>query len=145
MDLTISISVRALPRIIGTLMESALTLQQLRVLTAVVVDEQATTSRLAAKFTVSNATMSKLIDRLVVGGLVERIVDVDDQRVRWLRSTELGRSVVSGVMGARPDVGGGVLDHLDADELHHLALGLRAVDRGLRELDVAEPGVAPGA
>ena len=82
--LTLAISVRSLPRMVGSLLSTQLTIQQLKVLTAIVVSEQSSASELASTFEVSLATMSKLIERLVEQGLVERMTDADDHRVRRL-------------------------------------------------------------
>jgi len=130
--LTLAVSVRSLPRMIGSLLSTQLTIQQLKVLTSIVVSDHSTTSDLASSFEVSLATMSKLVERLVDQGLVERLTDAADQRVRRLLPTSLGRDVIGRIMAARPEMGADILDGLTIDELESLALGLRAINRELQ-------------
>lgn len=130
--LTIAISVRSIPRILSSLLNSRLTIQQLKVLTSVVVSDGATASTLVAQFGVSMATMSKLLDRLSEQGLIERIPDAKDARIRHIEATPLGQAAVSEVMGARPELGDAVLAGLNLEELEGLELGLRAISRELQ-------------
>ncbi|WP_447648136.1 MarR family winged helix-turn-helix transcriptional regulator [Microbacterium forte] len=129
--LTLAISVRSLPRMVGSLLSTQLTIQQLKVLTAVVVSDRSSTSDLASAFGVSLATMSKLLERLVGQGLVARTPDDGDGRVRRLHPTALGRDVIAKIMAARPEMGADILDGLSLDELESLAVGLRAISREL--------------
>lgn len=129
--LTLAISVRSLPRMVGSLLSTQLTIQQLKVLTAVVVSDHSSTSELASSFEVSLATMSKLVDRLADQGLVERVTDAGDHRVRRLHPTPLGRDVIGKIMVARPEMGADILDGLSLDELESLSVGLRAINREL--------------
>jgi DNA-binding MarR family transcriptional regulator len=76
--------------------------------------------------------MSKLVERLVDQGLVERLTDAVDQRVRRLIPTPLGRDVIGKIMAARPEMGADILDGLTIDELESLAVGLRAINRQLQ-------------
>ncbi|WP_157974692.1 MarR family winged helix-turn-helix transcriptional regulator [Glycomyces dulcitolivorans] len=133
-SLTVAISARSIPRILGSLLETQLTIQQLKVLSSVVVSEAATTSGLAEDFEVSLPTMSRLVDKLVKQDLIERAADDGDQRVRRLRPTELGRAVVGQILGARPELGSDVIDGLTLDELRALETGMRAVNRELQAL-----------
>ncbi|PRB58229.1 MarR family transcriptional regulator [Microbacterium sp. MYb45] len=130
--LTLAVSVRSLPRMIGSLLSTQLTIQQLKVLTSIVVSDRSTISGLASSFEVSLATMSKLVERLVDQGLVERLTDAVDQRVRRLMPTPLGRDVIGKIMAARPEMGADILDGLTIDELESLAVGLRAINRQLQ-------------
>ncbi|MEV8176396.1 MULTISPECIES: MarR family winged helix-turn-helix transcriptional regulator [unclassified Microbacterium] len=130
--LTLAVSVRSLPRMIGSLLSTQLTIQQLKVLTSIVVSDHSTISGLASSFEVSLATMSKLVERLVDQHLVERLTDAVDQRVRRLAPTALGRDVIGKIMAARPEMGADILDGLTIDELESLALGLRAINRELQ-------------
>lgn len=129
--LTLSISVRSLPRMIGSLLDTQLSIQQLKVLTSIVVSRRDSTSDLAAAFEVSLATMSKLVERLVEQGLVERRTDPEDQRIRRLHPTPLGRDVVARIMASRPEMGADILRGLTMNELTSLATGLRAINREL--------------
>lgn len=136
--LTIAISVRSVPLILGSLLETKLTIQQLKVLTSIVVDDGATISGLATSFGTSLAATSKLTDRLVAQNLVSRVTDADDQRVKRLVPTALGRDVVGRVVAARPELGGDVLDGLSSDELEALVVALRAINR---EMKLASPSI----
>lgn len=113
-------------------METQLTIQQLKVLSSIVVNEASTTSGLAEDFEVSLPTMSRLVDRLARQDLIERAPDDDDQRVRRLKPTDLGRAVVAEILAARPELGADVIDGLSLEELRSLEIGMRAVDRELR-------------
>ncbi|MDR6436614.1 DNA-binding MarR family transcriptional regulator [Paenarthrobacter nicotinovorans] len=132
--LAIAITIRSIPRILQPLLTTDLTIQQLKVLSVVVTTESGATGvGLAETFGVSMASMSKLVDRLAAAGLVARSTDTDDQRVRRISATDLGRSVVRELMAARPELGGEVLAGLTLEELKALETGLRAVGRELRE------------
>lgn len=131
--LAIAITIRSIPRILQPLLTTDLTIQQLKVLSVVVTTESGATGvGLVDTFGVSMASMSKLVDRLEAAGLVARSLDAEDQRVRRIYATDLGRSVVRELMAARPELGGEVLAGLSADELRALETGLRAVSRELR-------------
>ncbi|MEV7608530.1 MarR family winged helix-turn-helix transcriptional regulator [Microbacterium sp. NPDC089320] len=132
--LTVAISVRSLPRVVRPLLESRFTIQQLKVLTSVVAREGVTVTDLVADFAVSMATMSKLVERLVSQGLVQRVPDIADLRVRRLHATPLGHNVVAKIIGARPELGRDVLDGLDEGELVALETGLTAINRELHRL-----------
>lgn len=134
-SLTIAITVRSIPRIVGSLLETKLTIQQLKALTSLVVADGMTATALAQVFSVSMPTISKLVDRLVAQGLVERRVTEGDQRARALEPTALGRAVVGETLAARPELGGDVLAGLSLDELRALEVGLRAVNREIQSLD----------
>ncbi|WP_350351712.1 MarR family transcriptional regulator [Microbacterium sp. A8/3-1] len=130
--LTIAISVRSVPLILGSLLETQLTIQQLKVLTSIVVDDGASISALAASFNTSLAATSKLVDRLEAQGLVCRVTDSEDNRVKRLEPTPLGRGVVGTIVAARPELGSDVLDGLSSDELHALVVALRAINREMK-------------
>ncbi|WP_374975691.1 MarR family winged helix-turn-helix transcriptional regulator [Microbacterium trichothecenolyticum] len=141
--LTLAISVRSLPLMVGSLLKTDLSIQQLKVLTGVVVTDISSTSELAASFAVSKATMSKLVDRLVDQALVERVVDEADHRVRRLVPTNLGRQVIAELMAARPEMGTDVLRGLDLAELEALETGLRAVNREIQRLSPGSLATKP--
>ncbi|MFK0402026.1 MarR family winged helix-turn-helix transcriptional regulator [Microbacterium sp. NPDC090225] len=130
--LTIAISVRSVPLILGSLLETNLTIQQLKILTTIVVNDGATISALASEFKTSLAAVSKIADRLVAQGLVARVTDTQDHRVKRLLPTGLGRDVVGSVVAARPELGSDVLDGLSQDELDALVTALRAINREMK-------------
>ncbi|MBD8466483.1 MULTISPECIES: MarR family winged helix-turn-helix transcriptional regulator [unclassified Plantibacter] len=131
--LALTISIRSIPMSLEPLLKTDLTIAQLKVLSLVVTSEDgATGGGLAETFGVSMATTSKHVDRLVEQGLVTREFDADDQRVRRIRATELGRAVVLRMMASRPELGSEVLRDLATEDLRALEQGLRAVDELLR-------------
>ncbi len=131
--LALTISIRSIPMSLEPLLKTDLTIAQLKVLSLVVTSEDgATGGGLAETFGVSMATTSKHVDRLVEQGLVTRAFDADDQRVRRIRATELGRAVVLRMMASRPELGSEVLRDLATEDLRALEQGLRAVDVLLR-------------
>nr|WP_245354223.1 MarR family transcriptional regulator [Brachybacterium sacelli] len=132
--LLVAISVRSLPRLVGSLLDAHLTVKQLKVLSALTGDESRTLSDLAGEFGVSLATMSGLVDKLVQRDLLERTADAADQRIRRLRLTALGRSVVAEIISPDPRLGDDVVAGLDTEELEALKIALDAVDRELRRL-----------
>lgn len=133
--MTIAITIRSIPRILQPLLTTDLTIQQLKVLSVIVTAEDgATSGALADTFGVSMASMSKLVDRLVAAGLTTRSFDPNDQRVRRIYSTSLGRSVVRELIATRPELRGDVLARLTLDELQALETGLGAISRELRGL-----------
>jgi len=121
-----------LPASVTPLLSLELTARQLKVLTVLVTSEDgATGSRLAEAFDVSLATMSGVLDRLVGRGVAARTDDPDDQRVRRVRATPLGRAVVRGLVARRPEFDDDVLAALTVDELAGLERGMSAIARHL--------------
>ncbi|KQR65782.1 hypothetical protein ASF89_00875 [Frigoribacterium sp. Leaf172] len=109
-----------------------LTARQLKVLTVLVTTDGGTTaSRLAQTFDVSLATMSGVLDRLVGQEVAARTNDPDDHRVRQVRATPLGRTVVRGLVARRPEFDDEVLAALTDDELAGLERGMSAIARHL--------------
>jgi DNA-binding MarR family transcriptional regulator len=138
--LSIAIAVRSMPKVLQPLLDTSLSIQQLKTLSLIVTTERgATGSNLAASFGVTMASMSNLLDRLVARGLVVRSVDSEDSRVRRVHPTELGRAIVAEIMAARPELGLDVLSGLSEGELEALELGMRAVSRELRSLAEMSP------
>jgi DNA-binding MarR family transcriptional regulator len=58
-------------------------------------------TELGEEFGVSGAAASQMVDRLVQLGLLERVEDVDDRRVRRLLLTQKGRAIVERNFEAR--------------------------------------------
>ncbi|MFC7375061.1 MULTISPECIES: MarR family winged helix-turn-helix transcriptional regulator [unclassified Brachybacterium] len=131
--LLVAISVRSLPRLVGSLLDVDLTLKQVRVLSTLSGPTPRTSTDLAGEFGISLPTMTGIVDKLVARGLVERVVDQDDHRARHLRLTALGRSVVAEVTTPDPHLGDEVVAGLDQSELEALEVGLAAVNRELRQ------------
>ncbi|MDO8382017.1 MAG: MarR family transcriptional regulator [Microbacterium sp.] len=113
------------------LMTMDLTIQQLRVLMILVAEEEGGTGQAVAKsLGVSLATVSGIVDRLEAHGMVERVLDAHDQRVRRLNATPQGRRTIRDLLGAQTRVGVALLLDLETDDLRALAQGMRAILRG---------------
>jgi DNA-binding MarR family transcriptional regulator len=122
----------ALAAIVEPLLSLELTIQQLKVLTVLVTTEDgATVTALASSFDVSLASMSGIVERLAAQGVVERVTDTADQRVRRLRATRRGREAVRRLMARRPEYGVTIIDRLTLDDLRALDQGMRAVEAAL--------------
>jgi DNA-binding MarR family transcriptional regulator len=127
---------RALSAMAEPLIATPLTMQQLKVLTLIAIDpEHAIGHKLAALVKVSVATMSGLIDRLVDHGMVERIEDQSDRRVRRLVVTAEGNVTLRGLLSATGTMPLPVLRRLATDDLRALVQGLVAVDEAMRNAE----------
>lgn len=117
-----------------------LTIQQLRVLAILVAEVGATTGQsLSRMLGVSLATVSGIVDRLEAHGMLERVLDHEDQRVRRLLATTLGRKTVQHLLMAQSQLNVAPLELLDIEDLRALAQGLKAVVRV--NADLADPTV----
>ncbi|WP_222195885.1 MarR family winged helix-turn-helix transcriptional regulator [Modestobacter italicus] len=114
------------------LLDTPLTLQQLRCLTFLVVEGSATPLLLSELLGVSPATTTGLVDRLVRAGMVDRSPDTRDGRGKVLSPTRDGVRVVRRLMAADVETDATVLQALDPDELDALRRGLTGLLRVLR-------------
>jgi DNA-binding MarR family transcriptional regulator len=131
---------RALSAMAEPLISTALTMQQLRVLTLIAIDPaRATGHNLAPLLKVSVATVSGLVDRLVDHGMVERAEDPTDRRVRRLVVTPEGSTAIRELLSAAGSVPTPVLDRLALDDLRALVRGVLAVERVMEELQAEGP------
>ena len=116
-----------------------LTMQQVRVLGHVTKDPGIAGHELGERLGVSAPTASGLIDRLVEKGLIARVDDLDDRRVRRLHPTELGLDVIrqmDSMFGRALDV---VVKHLSLEDLELLRQSSLAM-LGALERAYAEQG-----
>jgi DNA-binding MarR family transcriptional regulator len=112
------------------LMNMDLTIQQLRVLMILVAEEEGGSGQGVAKMLgVSLATVSGIVDRLEAHGMVTRVVDSHDQRVRRLNATTLGRKTIRELLGAQTHAALAPLMNLETEDLRALAQGMRAILR----------------
>src|SRR5690349_601507 len=120
----------ALPSMLEPLMSMDLTIQQLKVLMILVTsDEGGTGQGLARALGISLASISGLIDRLEGHGMVERVEDERDHRVRRVLVTPLGRQTVHRLVSAQSQMSREPLEKLELDDLRALEQGMRAVLR----------------
>lgn len=104
-----------------------LTMQQVRVLGHVVKSPGITGNELGATLGVSAPTASGLVDRLVDKGLVTRVDDVVDRRIRRLHATRTGLELMRDMDSMFGRALGVVLQELSADDLRLLCSGSRAM------------------
>ena len=77
-------------------------------------------------------TLTRLIDRLCEGGLIERRVDPDDRRVKRLYLTPAARPVLDGLTRIGVDLMSTVLAGLEPSESEQLLVNLLALKTNLR-------------
>ena len=115
-----------------------LTMQQVRVLGHVTKDPGIAGHELGDRLGVSAPTASGLIDRLVEKGLISRVDDPSDRRVRRLHPTELGLDVIREMDSMFGRVLGMLIQHMSLDDLELLRRGslamLDALERAQAEL-----------
>jgi DNA-binding MarR family transcriptional regulator len=104
-----------------------LTMQQVRVLSHIAKDPGITGHELGDRLGVSAPTASGLIDRLVEKGLVTRVDDAEDRRVRRLHATELGLDVIRQMDSMFGRALGVVITRLSLEELQLLLRGAQAM------------------
>lgn len=124
------------------LLETDLTVQQIRALALVQVDRDSTPHRLAEALGVSAATVSGILDRLTAAGMTVRTPDPIDGRVRRVTSTEKGSEAIRRIVAYEDDLPPDLLDELALDDLRALTQGTRALLEAARRLAPADPGSA---
>jgi DNA-binding MarR family transcriptional regulator len=77
------------------------TLSQYRALVLLAVRGRQRTGDLAAELGVQSSTVTRLCDRLIRRGLIERVRQPDDRRVAWLDLTGEGAGLVADTMAHR--------------------------------------------
>ncbi|AOS64325.1 MarR family transcriptional regulator [Actinoalloteichus hymeniacidonis] len=109
------------------LLDSGLTMQQFRVLLCLAVDGGLSGHALADQLGVSLATVTGLIDRLLDRGLVNRVPDLRDRRIRLSSLTPAGITLLDDIAVAGREHRRALLAQLSVDELHALERGARAM------------------
>ncbi|MCP2266717.1 MarR family winged helix-turn-helix transcriptional regulator [Promicromonospora thailandica] len=109
------------------LLETDLTVQQLRALALVQVDGESTPQRLAEALGVSAATVSGILDRLTAAGMTRRTPDPADGRVRRVTSTERGSEAIRRLVAHDDELPPELLALLDVEDLRALVRGTRAL------------------
>jgi DNA-binding MarR family transcriptional regulator len=116
------------------LLETDLTVQQLRALALVQVDRESTPQRLAEALGVSAATVSGILDRLTAAGMTVRTQDPVDGRVRRVTSTEKGSEAIRRLVAHDEDLPPDLLALLSVDDLRALVQGTGALLRAAQQL-----------
>ena len=104
-----------------------LTMQQVRVLDHIAKDPGIAGHELGERLGVSAPTASGLIDRLVEKGLIVRVDDPDDRRVRRLQPTDLGLDVIRQMDSMFGRALGVVIKLLSLEDLDLLLKGSQAM------------------
>lgn len=102
-----------------------ITLPQYRVLVLVDGSETMRGVDLSRALGIHASTSSRLVNRLVVKGLMDRTPDAQDRRSNSLAITAAGHRLVSRVNYRRRREMRGLLEHLGADEISAVLDGLR--------------------
>jgi DNA-binding MarR family transcriptional regulator len=92
-------------------------------------------SDVGTEFGVTNAAASQLIDRLVQMGLVERLEDPDDRRVRHLRLTAKGRAVIHKIALVRERWLEAIVQRLTPEQRVEVITALRHLTEAAQQLD----------
>jgi DNA-binding MarR family transcriptional regulator len=116
-----------------------LTMQQVRVLSHITKDPGITGHELGDRLGVSAPTASGLIDRLVEKGLVTRVDDSEDRRVRRLHPTELGIDVIRQMDSMFGRALGVAIQLLSLDDLDLLVRGAKAMLDALERAKAQQP------
>lgn len=116
------------PELIEPMLSIRLTMQQVKVLAIVMTAAGGDTVQSLAKTVgVSLATMSGIVDRLEAQGMIERMPDPSDNRVRRVVPTESGRHTMSQLLSARPQLSRPPLQRLALEDLRALTRGISAL------------------
>jgi DNA-binding MarR family transcriptional regulator len=86
-----------------------------------------TIGELAREVLAQQPTLTKLIQRMSAGGLVERLADADDARKTRVASTAAGRKLVAGLLARAKAHEAALLDEFRGDEVQALKKILHAL------------------
>jgi DNA-binding MarR family transcriptional regulator len=93
-----------------------------------------TVSHLAARLGISPPSASAMVDRMVDGGLVERVRGEEDRRVVSVWLTPAGEAALAAAIGGRRGKLERVLSQLDPTELADTLRVLSRLERAIEEL-----------
>lgn len=126
---------------VGPMPPPDLTMQQFRVLGQVVRQPGISGNELGGLLGVSAPTASGLVERLVEKGLIARIDDADDRRIRRLHPTEAGRDIMRQMDSMFERILGAVLQVLSTEELEVLCTSARTMLAALDRVSARSAGV----
>lgn len=109
------------------ILDSPLTMAQLKMLIMLRIHGPVGGNELATRLHVSVPSVSGMVDRLEVRGLVERREDPVDRRVRLVGLSDAGASMIADYEAAGREISNEVLGDLELDDLRALVRGLGAV------------------
>lgn len=122
-----------------------LTMQQFRALGHVVRQPGVSGNELGGLLGVSAPTASGLVERLVEKGLIARIDDAEDRRIRRLHPSEAGRDVMRQMDSMFERILGAVVQVLSADELDVLCASARTMLVALDRVAAQSLATSPDA
>lgn len=132
-ELRHDLEVSAIPQIIESMLSLRLTMQQVKVLSILVVEPTSSSIRqLAEILGVSLATMSGVVERLEIQEMVERVTDPEDQRVRRVVATALGRETIRKLVSSNNELEHAHLERLRLEDIEALVQGVRALVEVMR-------------
>jgi DNA-binding MarR family transcriptional regulator len=105
----------------GPLFSSHLTLSQLKILMLLFRHGNVSGGELAGLLGVGLATLSGMVDRLVLQDLVTRTEDLHDRRVRRIGLTKAGSELIASIFNAGAEKMRSLLSRLSAEELDAVA------------------------
>jgi len=126
-------------------LNSPLTMQQLRFMALLYRDGPTPGHRLAAQLNVSMPTVSGTVDRLVEHGMIARRVDDRDRRVRLVELTPAGEQMLTSFQEAGWRMGREVMAEMDGAGLRALAAGMAEVVEVARRRHERAGGASRGA
>jgi len=115
------------------LLQTALTMQQLKVLLHLSAEGPVLSHRLADSLGIPPASVTGLVDRLVQRGLVRRAEDPQDRRARLVELTAEGLSTVDRLLTAGAEHRRDLLSRLDIEDLHAVATAFAALHRAAEQ------------
>ena len=124
--------------------EYGLSSAQWRLLVILVKEDGAGQARLAELLEIEPISVSRLIDRMVEGGWVERRQDANDRRVRMVFATQKARTAFEKVKSLASDLYDTAMDGLSAEERETLFHALRTVCDNLSDGESACDGTHKG-
>ncbi|WP_274626599.1 MarR family winged helix-turn-helix transcriptional regulator [Arvimicrobium flavum] len=108
---------------------------QWRLLVRVFKDEGVTQARLAELLEIEPISVSRLVDRMVEGGWIERRFDEKDRRVRQIFLTDRSRPIFGDMRAVAMDVFELALGGLSAEERHITINGLKTICANLTDCE----------
>lgn len=116
------------------LLQTTLTMQQLKVLLLLHADGSLMSHELADALRISPASVTGLIDRLVDRGLVRRIADPADRRARHIHPTTEGSRLVEELMAEGAEHRAALLARLDDESVQTIATAFAALRRAAEQI-----------
>ena len=112
-----------------TLLDSPVTLTEGRILFEINCIENCNAKDLVNLLSLDRGYMSRILKRLERIGLIERVVDPNDRRLRNLRLTSDGSQIIRRIDHSASDHIGGVLENLNRTEREKLIKAMNDIEK----------------